>query len=88
LSLALYGDEFHDEIKRGEDSKGLTTITNEAAGLLLLAFDLKRPWATHRKYQIFEDDHAEVFGRPAVDADRIVLCHILGTRIAAAIPKL
>jgi hypothetical protein len=88
LSLALYGDEFHDEIKRGEDSKGLTTITNEAAGLLLLAFDLKRPWATHRKYQIFEDDHAEVFGRPAVDADRIVLCHILAARIAAAIPKL
>ena len=83
-----YGDEFHYEIKRGEDSKGLTTITNEAAGLLLLAFDLKRPWATHRKYQIFEDDHAEVFGRPAVDADRIVLCHILATRIAAAIPKL
>ena len=65
-----YGGEFHYEIKRGEDSRGLTTITNEAAGLLLLAFDLKRPWATHRKYQIFEDDHAEVFGRPAVDADQ------------------
>ena len=83
-----YGDEFHYEIKRGEESKGLATITNEAAGLLLLAFDLKRPWATHRKYQIFEDDHAEVFGRPAVDADRIVLCHILATRIDAAIAKL
>jgi hypothetical protein len=49
---------------------------------------LKRPWATHRKYQIFEDDHSEVFGRPAVNADRIVLCHIVGARIAAAIPKL
>jgi AIPR protein len=56
-----YGSEFHYEVKRGEDSKGLTTIANEAAGLLLLAFDLKRPWVTHRKYQIFEDDHAEVF---------------------------
>lgn len=83
-----YGGEFHYEIKWGEDSRGLMTITNESAGLLLLAFDLKRPWATHRKYQIFEDDHAEVFGRPAVDADRIVLCHILARRIDAAIPKL
>jgi hypothetical protein len=43
-------------------------IANEDAGLYLLAFDLKRPWATHRKYQVFEDDHSEIFGRPAVDA--------------------
>ena len=53
-----YGTEFHFEIKRGEDNQGRKTITNELAGLYLLAFDLKRPWDTHRKYQIFEDEHA------------------------------
>ena len=83
-----YGQEFHYEIKRGEDSAGKKTITNELAGLYLLAFDLKRPWDTHRKYQIFEDEHAVVFGRPAVDAHRIILCALLAERVSAAIQKL
>lgn len=63
-----YPREFHYEIKRGDEGGGLSMIANEDAGLYLLAFDLKRPWATHRKYQVFEDDHSEIFGRPAVDA--------------------
>jgi AIPR protein len=83
-----YGKEFHYEIKRGEDNAGKKTITNELAGLYLLAFDLKRPWDTHRKYQIFEDEHAVVFGRPAVDAHRIILCALLAERVSAAIQKL
>jgi len=83
-----YGKEFHYEIKRGEDSQGKKTITNELAGLYLLAFDLKRPWDTHRKYQIFEDEHATVFGRPVVNAHRIILCVLLAERISAAIHEL
>ncbi len=80
--------EFFYEIKRGENNHGLATITNEQAGLYLMAFDLKRPWATHRKYQIFEDDYRELFGRPAVTAKRIVLCHLLCGLAENAIPKL
>ena len=83
-----YGKEFHYEIKRGEENQGRQTITNENAGLYLLAFDLKRPWDTHRKYQIFEDEHAVVFGRPAVSAHRIVLCALFAERVGAAIQKL
>ena len=47
-----FSKEFYYEIKRGDDNAGLQTITNEQAGLYLMAFDLKRPWATHRKYQV------------------------------------
>jgi hypothetical protein len=72
-----YKGQYYFEIKRGEIGSG-TKITNEESGLLLLAFDLKQPWATHRKYQLFEDNmYADVFGRPAVTADRIVLCQVI-----------
>lgn len=83
-----FGNEFQYEIKRGEKASTKTTIANEDAGLYLMAFDLKRPWATHRKYQVFEDDHAEIFGRPAVDAPRIVLCHLLTTEVDSANKRL
>lgn len=73
----IYGTEFFFEIKRGENSGALMVISNELAGQYLMAWDLKQPWATHRKYQIFEDKHSELFGRPDVTADRIVLCHLL-----------
>jgi hypothetical protein len=83
-----FRNEFYYEIKRGDDNAGLQTITNEQAGLYLMAFDLKRPWATHRKYQVFEDDHSEIFGRPSVTAERIVFLHLLSERIDAMIPRL
>ena len=79
-----YGADFFYEIKRGEFSNKLTVISNEVAGQYLMSFDLKTPWATHRKYQIFEDLHSELFGRPAVTAHRIVLCHVLASRIEEA----
>ncbi|MEY2483172.1 MAG: hypothetical protein QOK24_1700, partial [Verrucomicrobiota bacterium] len=85
---AQYGKEFHYEIKRGENGSSTTPITNEDAGLYLIAFDLKRPWTTHRKYQVFEDDHAEIFGRPVVDASRIVLSHLLAEQVDNAIKRL
>ena len=72
-----YSDQYFFEIKRGEFPKPGTLISNENAGLYLMAFDLKEPWATHRKYQVFEDKYADLFARPEVSADRIVLCHII-----------
>ncbi|MFC1546367.1 hypothetical protein ACFL4O_01450 [bacterium] len=52
-------------------------ISNKKARIYLMAFDLKEPWATHRKYQIFEDKYADLFARPEVNADRILFCHII-----------
>jgi len=84
----LYGKTYFYEIKRGEDPKGLEVISNEIAGQYLMSFDLKIPWATHRKYQIFEDRHSDLFGRPSVTAHRILLCHVLSARIVAAQEKI
>lgn len=72
-----YAGQFAFEIKRGEHPGAGELISNESAGLYLMAFDLKEPWATHRKYELFEEKHSELFARPEVTADRIVLCHLL-----------
>lgn len=77
----LYGQKYFFEIKRGEDAGDLEVISNETAGQYLMAFDLKIPWATHRKYQIFEEKHSDLFGRPIVTADRVMLCHVMFTVI-------
>jgi len=72
-----YTDQYFFEIKRGEiPGKGIL-ISNEDAGLYLMSFDLKEPWATHRKYQVFDEKYADLFARPEVSADRIVLCHVI-----------
>ena len=73
----LYEGDFAYSIKRGEPMGDSIEISNEDAGLYLMAFDLKEPWATHRKYQVFDDKHALLFGRPEVTADRIVMLHIV-----------
>lgn len=52
------------------------------------AFDLKEPWITHRRFEVFEDKHAELFGRPEVTADRIVLCEVILEAINDIIPKI
>ena len=70
-----YNDQFWFEIKRGELPGKGEVVTNEYTGLMLMSFDLKEPWGTHRKYQVFDEKHAELFGRPEVSADRIVMCH-------------
>ncbi|MFB0522127.1 MAG: AIPR family protein [Candidatus Bathyarchaeia archaeon] len=70
-----YSEQFWFEIKRGEIPGSGEIITNENAGLLLMSFDAKEPWGTHRKYQVFDEKHSELFGRPEVSADRIVMCH-------------
>lgn len=70
-----YNGEYFLEIKRGEPDLTGEAISNEVAGLYLMAFDLKEPWATHRKYQVFEDKYTDLWARPEVTADRIVMCH-------------
>lgn len=64
-------------IKRGEDSSADTKISNETAGLLLLAFDLELPWNCHQAYKVFDENYSDVFGRREVNADRIVFVHII-----------
>lgn len=77
------------DIKRGEIlPDNATAISNEVAGLLLMAFDLKEPWATHRKYEVFEDKHSHLFGRPEVTADRIVLLQVAAEAIKLRIPEI
>lgn len=76
-----YSGVYQYEIKRGEELRDGILISNEDAGLYLMAFDLKEPWATHRKYQVFDDKHGALFGRPEVTADRIVLCQVLREEI-------
>lgn len=69
----FYGPDYAFEVKRGEPIQGSKVISNESAGLLIIAFDLEEPWTTHRKYQIFDDRYNDVFGRPEVTAHHIVL---------------
>lgn len=83
-----YNKQYFFEIKRGEIRDEGTIISNEEAGLLLMAFDRGEPWATHRKYQVFEDKYNELFARKEVTADRIVLCRTIADSIDAALPRL
>ena len=41
--------------------------------MLLLAFDLKRPWDVQRYSKIFDDLHQDIFARPEVTGGRIVV---------------
>ena len=41
----------------------------------MMSFDLKEPWGTHRKYQIFDDKYNEIFSGPNVDGYRIVMLY-------------
>lgn len=83
-----YGGRYFYEIKRGEAKQSGEVISNDDAGLLLMAFDLKEPWATHRKYQVFEDKHSDIFGRKEVTADRIVMCHVISEAITGILPNI
>ena len=85
---ANYSSDYSFEIKRGEISMSGEIITNEDAGLYLWAFDLKEPWATHRRYQVFEEKYTDLFGRPQTTADRIVMCHIMMKCIAESTGKI
>lgn len=86
--LRDYKADYFYEIKRGEKlPPNIPVIPNEVAGLLLMAFDLKEPWATHRKGQVFEDRHGDIFGQPGITADHIVLCQVIAEAVDEALKK-
>lgn len=60
------------EIKQGEINKGKEVLSNEHAGLVLLAMDLLQPWSCHQKYKVMDELHSEIFGRPEVNGARIL----------------
>ena len=84
----LYPGEYYYEIKRGEDTGSGKVIPNETAGLYMRAFDLQEPWTTHRKYEVFEEKHSDIFGRPEATADRIVLLDVIAEVINNKIPEI
>jgi AIPR protein len=70
---SINGYEF--AIKRGEVLGDGKVISNEDAGRMLLAFDLNEPWNSHQKSQIFDEYYSKIFGRPEVNAERIILVY-------------
>lgn len=85
---SLYPGEYYYEIKRGDEPGVGRRITNEDAGLYIRAFDLKEPWTTHRKYEVFEDRYSELFGRPSTTAHRIVMLDVVMESIDGLLPKI
>ena len=81
---SIYKDRYTYEIKTGEDLPDGHVISNEEAGLLIMAFDLKEPWETHRKYEVWGDKYPKLFSRPDVTADRIVFLKIMLEAINSA----
>ncbi len=69
-----FGKEFFYRISRGEKPELAKdkVIENELAGQLLLSFDLKKPYESNSN--LFTDQkHKEIFGRPMVTAERIIV---------------
>ncbi|GAB2782068.1 hypothetical protein GCM10027040_05130 [Halomonas shantousis] len=64
------------QVKQGEAvTKGHTIISNEKAGLALLALDLGEPWSCHQKYKVMDDSYSKIFGRSDVTGAKIVALH-------------
>jgi hypothetical protein len=76
------------EVKRGESSAGKNVLSNEEAGRLLLAFDLSEPWACHQIYRVFDELYTRIFGRPEVNAPRIVFLHLVMEAIRDSLSKI
>lgn len=74
---ANYAGKYAFEIKTGENLPEGELISNESAGLMLMAFDLKEPWVTHRRYEVWEEKHSALFARPEVTSDRIVFLKVI-----------
>ncbi len=85
---SLYKGMYFFEVKRGEPHDDGEVISNELSGLEFMAFDLKEPWGTHRKYKVFDDLYTEIWGRPEVNADRLVMCHEIMNIIIASKEKI
>lgn len=80
-------EDYRYVIKRGQDETG-NVIINEEAGRLLMAFDLREPWSCHQIYKVFDEKYAEVFGRPVVDAWRIILLSKMMAKVEESLPTI
>jgi AIPR protein len=83
---SINGYEF--SVKRGEILDKGMVISNEDAGRMLLIFDLNEPWNSHQKSQIFDEYYSKIFGRPEVNAKRIILVHEILTVIEAQLEQI
>jgi hypothetical protein len=83
-----YAGKYYFVIKQGEPKHAGTRIENDEAGRLLLSFDLKEPWNAHQIYRVFDDDYARIFGRPSVDAGRVVFLHELSCLVVKALAEM
>lgn len=76
--------EYRYLIKRGENTDG-RPISNDDAGRLLLAFDVKEPWSCHQIYKVFDEKYADIFSRSVVNAWRIIFLSKIMERIEASL---
>src|SRR5690606_11597843 len=85
----VHEGKYELEIKRGQETTlDKIVITNEEAGRLLLAFDLMEPEACHQVYKLFDDKYADIFARPAVNANRIIFLNLIMGRVLEAVQKI
>ncbi|WP_152046031.1 AIPR family protein [Aureimonas psammosilenae] len=77
------------EIKRGEAvPPERTSISNDLAGRMLMAFDLRKPYVCHQVYSIFDEGYAEIFGRKEVDSQRIIFLYNIYSLIGEAVSRI
>ena len=82
----INGYEF--AVKRGETLGEGKIISNEDAGRILLTFDLDEPWNSHQKAQIFDEYYSKIFGRPEVNALRIILTYEIMSVVEEQLPQI
>jgi hypothetical protein len=75
-------------IKRGEVTTLPDIIDNEDAARILLAFDLREPWACHQTYRLFDELHTPIFARPEVGAHRIRALTLVFVAVLSQLPSL
>lgn len=78
---SVFGSDVTYRIKRGEPDGPTKTIDNDEAGRLMLAFDLKQPWACHQTYRILDELHGDIYARPEVNASRIFAVDLIGEAV-------
>lgn len=81
-----YGDKSVYGIKRGATT-GSDVLSNEAAGLMLLALYSRQPWSAHQKYRVFGDLYGQIF-RYGISATHIRLAQLLFEEVKGAIPTI
>ena len=80
-------EQYRYLIKRGEEAEG-NVISNEDAGRILLAFDVREPWSCHQIYKVFDEKYTDIFGRPSVNAWRIILLNKIVQKIEMSLPEI